>query len=85
LRRVLVDRGRAIIAQGEAIYAGMLIGALLPILVSQRTVGSDLIDLLIDGALLALEKRRLPMNEGDPYQPVEGLTLQPADDGLVSY
>ena len=52
-------------AQGEAIFAGVLIGPLLVLLVQSGAIDGDVAKRLIDVALLSLEKRRGATNETD--------------------
>ncbi len=65
LRRIFKEiEDRVVAAQGEAIFAGLMVSSLIPALVAKGVLGRDETERLIDSAMLVLEHNRGPMNEG---------------------
>jgi hypothetical protein len=65
LRQIFRDiEDRVVAAQGEAIFAGLMVSSLIPTLVAKGVLGRDETERLIDTAMLVLEHNRGPMSEG---------------------
>jgi hypothetical protein len=65
LRQIFKEiEDRVVAAQGEAIFAGLMVSSLIPALVAKGVLGRDETERLIDTAILVLEHNRGPMNEG---------------------
>jgi hypothetical protein len=65
LRQIFKEiEDRLVAAQGEAIFAGLMVGSLIPALVAKCTLGRDETERLIDTAMLVLEHNRGPTNAG---------------------